>query len=1106
MLYFIKCFFLSMLPKDLATRIKKMGLDYLTSDELDVVSAGKIVFILKKKYFMPENSNKLHQLAEVRNMSVEEYSIFLTGLPLTTAQSTVTDDKIIEFLYAHYIGGRLMIPSINSNKWFFSLISHNGYSIEQIMELYGLGTDQNMDDMVSTTKIEDDMMEYESSENWLQDLYARNPLIGNERISEKIKEKLYFTTKKYIDQILREPRLNVPLAAKMQITLMVITFAKDWDMGDDSGFWRYITAQFGYRDDNGKLRDILCDYLFDSMRKNSRWFISSEARYQYKSTIVTHALTTKKSWLRLYDFLFDFYKENMDWTYIEDDPIVYRMVEALKSKLVANDEVDDDNFEISNKVYTFQEGIRKLVIYRTGYASTLISHMIHRIDDLINHTEQPAKLYVDELCDLWIEGRLRNAQESKTREQTKVNRGVAVDYTRIRPIYALIDETRVLMVFPDIRLRKTDFEKTILQVYVGDILVETRALSFYGNELGKTLSGFEIDISKCIRNGDGSLNVRAVLLCDDECIYDTKELMYRKVLCFSKKREIDITTCEKGSYSILLPSGMNIDFIGAEISEIDSASVFDSFFVRLEDGFLIRQGEDIIAFDQSEAEENSEIRVVLPKKYQEVNFQKKGKKYDVISSKDNIYVIVNHEYDYRKSRILMNGIQISLQDSSYENVGKDFIYKIPLETTEENTCEFKAIDFENNRVITIASLKYLPSISWRFNKSIYYNDQDYTNASIHLYYGTQGYTEGFSCDQNVVSVQTLDGIVEIKIPKLSIRNNNGELWDISKKIWIKDIQQSDKLYVSAPIGYEVKVKVGDTDVVSESRGTFAIGNAVYAHSTTDSIKWIDISVSVQTERDERSYVIGRNSEIERFVSSVKFDYRDQSLYWNRGAGFIGSKEEMISLVIRCSEGQKIYPLDVNNEIAIENVDMPIGEYDYAVVKASENIFSLEKVILQEGTLIVGDKNELRFRNYLIRITHITNEFEENFESIKIRGTYIEKIEYHGIQYVGSEERECPVYSGIMFYMGQSGKHHEFSYEEADREEDSVYEVNPVTIVFINEHTLSITNSDGQGIYYYRYFNKDRMENIYLLTDREPNARNKRNYNVADLYLFEKERL
>ena len=215
---------------------------------------------------------------------------------------------------------------------------------------------------------------------------------------------------------------------------------------------------------------------------------------------------------------------------------------------------------------------------------------------------------------------------------------------------------------------------------------------------------------------------------------------------------------------------------------------------------------------------------------------------------------------------------------------------------------------------------------------------------------------------------------------------------------------------------------------------------------------------------------------------------------------------MISLVIRCSEGQKIYPLDVNNEIAIENVDMPIGEYDYAVVKASENIFSLEKVILQEGTLIVGDKNELRFRNYLIRITHITNEFEENFESIKIRGTYIEKIEYHGIQYVGSEERECPVYSGIMFYMGQSGKHHEFSYEEADREEDSVYEVNPVTIVFINEHTLSITNSDGQGIYYYRYFNKDRMENIYLLTDREPNARNKRNYNVADLYLFEKERL
>ena len=47
----------------------------------------------------------------------------------------------------------------------------------------------------------------------------------------------------------------------------------------------------------------------------------------------------------------------------------------------------------------------------------------------------------------------------------------------------------------------------------------------------------------------------------------------------------------------------------------------------------------------------------------------------------------------------------------------------------------------------------------------------------------------------------------------------------------------------------------------------------------------------------------------------------------------------------------------------------------------------------------------------------------------IKNTYIDQITYHGIQYVDSEDRECPVYSGIMFFMGQSGEHHDFSFDE-----------------------------------------------------------------------------
>ena len=104
---------MDVLPDEFVKRIREIGLDRLTPEELNISSLGRSVFILRKEYFIPENSLKFHQFASMRNMSVEDYCLFLTGLPLTTNQSTVTDEKILDFLHAHFVDGRLMIPSNN---------------------------------------------------------------------------------------------------------------------------------------------------------------------------------------------------------------------------------------------------------------------------------------------------------------------------------------------------------------------------------------------------------------------------------------------------------------------------------------------------------------------------------------------------------------------------------------------------------------------------------------------------------------------------------------------------------------------------------------------------------------------------------------------------------------------------------------------------------------------------------------------------------------------------------------------------------------------------------------------------------------------------------
>ena len=248
----------------------------------------------------------------------------------------------------------------------------------------------------------------------------------------------------------------------------------------------------------------------------------------------------------------------MEWTYIKDDPIIPRMVSALRGKLIADDKDEDENLEISSNVYSFQEGIRKLIIYRTGYAVQIISRMLERIHGIISHSEKPTKLYLDLLCNQWIESKLRSAKEVRNRGCNIVSRNVAIDYTRIRPQYSLSDETSPVIMLPDVRLKKTDFNKVELKVYTGNIVVESKTLSFYGNELGKTLKGFDIDLDKCMKRGDGSLNIRVVLSCDDEEIYDSRESLYRECLCFSKGKECDIKEAVKGSYSIFAPSTIMI--------------------------------------------------------------------------------------------------------------------------------------------------------------------------------------------------------------------------------------------------------------------------------------------------------------------------------------------------------------------------------------------------------------------------------------------------------------------------------------------------------------------------------------------------------------------
>jgi hypothetical protein len=136
------------------------------------------------------------------------------------------------------------------------------------------------------------------------------------------------------------------------------------------------------------------------------------------------------------------------------------------------------------------------------------------------------------------------------------------------------------------------------------------------------------------------------------------------------------------------------------------------------------------------------------------------------------------------------------------------------------------------------------------------------------------------------------------------------------------------------------------------------------------------------------------------------------------------------------------------------------------------------------------------------LNYVTEEDKDRH--IKIRPCYIDRIKYQGVQ--NTNEGLCPVYSGVLYALSSRGDRYDFSFDDHTNDRGvTKYEVNPVRIIYLSEGTLSITSPTGEGLYYY-YYNKMTGMDSWELTDREYTKMNESRYALADLYLYQTERM
>ena len=1115
----IKCFFLSDLPEALQARVKIANLHRFTEEEFAAIETlGRRVFIMKKPHFMPKDSTVFRRLAYARDLSNEEYSQFLFGIPYCSANISVTDERIISCLQENTYDGITFIPATPENQWIRSYIARSPYNTDEFIAFFGFNTKDNNSNAVLDFSeeefrfVEDDMRAYGTGTDYIEKVFANSPLLGSHIITKNNLEILNLNSRKYIDKFLQKSNLKPNLKAEMLITLAVINYAKGWDTEDETGFWRYITTSFGYRDESGQLRNLLCECIRDALVKNRRWFVTGSDGNHYKSSVVAHAFSTKRSWLYFCDFLFDFYKTNLEWEYIEDDPMIARMVLALRNKLQNTDNISDENLEISSKIYHFREGITKLIVHRPRYAAQLFARMIKRIDSLVNHTAQAATCYEEQLCDEWMTNKLRTISAPNKKDRSVEQRTVAIDYTRIKPVYRLYNETNVQIVFPDVRLAENDFSALVLTVYGNDCIIEQKNLRYYGNELGKTMSGFTLDLEDYLRrSGSTIIDPHLVITCDSKEIYNSESVLFRRVLVFRDKTETDISRCEPGSCSVFVPQNDVVDFTDAEVVSIKSNAYLKGYFARLQRSFAIHLNGELAAFDNTGKSEG--LRIIAPKSGIKADYVANGIRYNVVGGGESIHIISAGRESEKKFKLAVNSDIVDLRTLEHEESANAVVYHLGIDQFGTDEVVLRLLDLSSDRLLLTRNFKIIRNFTYRFNRPYYFSAEDFREGQMKIAVSDSGVKQypviqGDTC----ISVPYQNGELEIPVPSIRVIDNTDVDWDGTNQCWIKDIAQDRFLNVKAPTELRVDIQLGGQSLSTESQNAFALGNAVYGYSNTSDEDWLDLIMLVsRSEQESQQYLIGRIAVKEQFVKKPKLKLDGSVLSWDRGYGFVGDTTSQFMLTI-CpdTEKEKSYELTLNEDIITEDLKLELGEYPFRISKQSGNIFVKQMVELVSGTLFAGNANELRFLKHIIQIDSITFEDNQKYKSVKIRPCFIDHIEYKGIRYCGSEDRECPVYSGILYFVSRDGKRHEYSFEDkCDDKGNQKYQINPVRIIYINDSTLSITHDTGDpedpgdGFYYYNYFDKYARVDVYQITDREPTKYNRDRYYLADLYAYKR---
>ena len=918
-------------------------------------------------------------------------------------------------------------------------------------------------------------------------VFRKYPLVGTYILTPEEDRLLYQASKKTIKQFLRAD-YSADRKDCVVLVLEAVRMIRGWNWPDrsdkfaESAFWRYLFKQFGIHTENStNAEERLLDgftMAIESVMEFYRRFAApagSAGRLQYSATLLLHALSPREEMESLFQVLFNFYADTLHYQYRAGDVGFGALVdellkeweeEAERREQEANPNAPkekkpkkshkigrprkEDLFERAPPAIS---ELHTLFRYRPEYAVALCDELVKKMDILLREESalDVERDYRDLLLKEWYHKK-SGAERVRIQEGRKAahTEYVAVSGATVAVRYGM-DNGRVGLSVPAIRLPVVDDARPTLRVYQGDALVFSETLDASGAVL--TTKGRFIPLDAIKYDFSQSPELSAEVEYMGGLLYQSGEELRRDWLMFDEAGNQRIP--KSGAAWLFAGETQELSIVGGDPQRCD----FPGQLYRMQISGVERlsvDGHEVFSASVSRFRHHtSQRRLDLARA------DAHGRLCDLLPAPFQLLIRMTERDRAARYRVSADGEEVPKEQLE---IGRNEIMFTPPDAPQVPHCV--QVHDQNGVLKDEYNYMILPNCRVSLDQRLYREAVD--EAAIQFAWNgrTRSYALPLPAGMDSVSV-TLPGLpypIEIDAPVVHCSFRGRNAFSFHDAVWHGSVDPSEILTLRLPSGWNGQMMLGVQMIPADETGTrFALGEflAQGGQFGDEAPLWISLWDGAGPNR-RLTYPLMTITFKPSFLRGP-LEVENEKLLWQAEENFVGDAASKFQIACTRPDGSQLsFSADTHDADLADSRGWPEGRYDYQI-RLDDAAPDADP--LYSGSVIIGDPRKFAFiGKQIVIIGALCWDFDaDDLKSVPMEEGcgILRDLRYNGESLPPGESVQTPEYVARLYYMDLDvGELLAFR----DRADDYFEQVNPVTVWTINEHLLILQSATGDTLY------------------------------------------